>query len=187
MRIKYLFGMSILFLFALSFINCTEDEEGFSGEEIKQALYEMKGTYHGNVRVSGPEGFDITLPDAIAVSRDSLKFKMLLQPFKELISDETLSDRLLEIGEIEVIAGYHFAQRDDSTINFVLSPKDVEILGGFGAPPTISIVFSKNYGGDALVSSNFIMFNISPVELWVNGKKFEDFPGLVYHFEGVYE
>ena len=69
----------------------------------------------------------------------------------------------------------------------MLSPKDVEILGGFGAPPTISIVFSKNYGGDALVSSNFIMFNISPVELWVNGKKFEDFPGLVYHFEGVYE
>lgn len=31
------------------------------------------------------------------------------------------------------------------------------------------------------------MFNISPLELWVNGKKYDDFPRLVYHFRGDYE
>lgn len=187
MKTKHLLGTLMLFLFAFTFISCDKDENGFSKEDIQQALFEMKGTYHGTVHVSGPNGFDQTLQNAMTISYDSLKFNLSLQPYMELISDEVLSDRLSEIGEIEVIAGYYFDQRDDNTINFTLNPKDVEILGGFGAPPTIRIVFSKNYGGDALVNANFIAFNVSPMELWINGDKYEDFPKIVYHFEGVYE
>ena len=53
--------------------------------------------------------------------------------------------------------------------------------------PSIRIVFAQTFGGDAEVGHNFIMFNISPLELWVDGKKYEDFPRLVYHFRGNYE
>ena len=187
MRTNHLLGILMLSLFTFIFISCDKEEEGFSKEEIQQVLFELKGTYNGTVHVSGPNGLDLTLQNAIAVSRDSLKFKMSLQPYIELISDKILSDRLHETGEVEVIAGYHFNQWDDNTINFSLNPKDVNILGGFGAPPAVRLVFSKNYGGDAIVNTNFIMFNISPTELWVDGEKYEDFPSIVYHFEGVYE
>lgn len=44
-----------------------------------------------------------------------------------------------------------------------------------------------NYGGDAVTYMNSMNFNMSPLELWVDGKKYDDFPRLVYHFEGEYE
>lgn len=112
---------------------------------------------------------------------------MSLLPYVELISDEGLSERLREIGEVEVVAGYDFHQSDGRNINFGLRPKDVDVLGGYGAPPSIRIVFAQTFGGDAEVGHNFIMFNISPLELWVDGKKYEDFPRLVYYFRGNYE
>ena len=178
MKTKNLFGILILFLSVLSLTSCNKDEEGFSKEEIQQMLFDMKGTYHGTIT---------ELQNAIAVSRDSLKFNMSLLPYVELISDEGLSERLREIGEVEVVAGYDFHQSDGRNINFGLRPKDVDVLGGYGAPSSIRIVFAQTFGGDAEVGHNFIMFNISPLELWVNGKKYEDFPRLVYHFRGIYE
>lgn len=188
MKTKNLFGILILFLSALSLTSCNKDEEGFSKEEIQQMLFDMKGTYHGTVQVDYYQGSSITeLQNAIAVSRDSLKFNMSLLPYVELISDEGLSERLREIGEVEVVAGYDFHQSDGRNINFGLRPKDVDVLGGYGAPSSIRIVFAQTFGGDAEVGNNFIMFNISPLELWVNGKKYEDFPRLVYHFRGNYE
>ncbi len=104
-----------------------------------------------------------------------------------MISDETIAECLREIDEVPVMAGYDFLQMDNSTIHFVLYPKDVTILGGYGAPSSIRLVFAQTFGGDAEVGQNFIMFNISPMELWVDGKKYEDFPRLVYHFRGDYE
>lgn len=188
MKTKNLFGILILFLSALSLTSCNKDEEGFSKEEIQQMLFDMKGTYHGTVQVDYYKGSSITeLQNAVAVSRDSLKFNMSLQPLSELISDETIAKRLREIGEVEVVSGYDFHQSDGMNINFGLRPKDVDVLGGYGAPSSIRIVFAQTFGGDAEVGNNFIMFNISPLELWVNGKKYEDFPRLVYHFRGNYE
>lgn len=188
MEIKKLSGILMLFLFILAFISCNKEEKGFSSEEIQQMLFDMKGTYHGTVKVSYYQGSNVTeLQNAVAVSRDSFKFNMSLQPLSELISDETIAERLREIGEVPVMAGYEFLQWDSGCIHFVLCPKDVTILGGYGAPPSIRLVFSMNYGGDAVTYTNFMMFNISPLELWVDGKKYDGFPRLVYHFEGVYE
>lgn len=147
----------------------------------------MKGTYRGTVHVWAPPSLDTTLQQATAVSRDSLKFRMSLQPLAELVSDEALSDRLREIGEVEVSAGYQFDHRDEGLIHFLLCPAEVIVWGGYGAPPTVRIVFSRNYGGDALVGQNFMMFNISPTELWADGEQYTGLPKIVYHFEGVYE
>lgn len=188
MRTKDLFGILVLFLSVLNLTSCNKDEEGFSKEEIQQMLFDMKGTYHGTVQVDYYHGSSITeLQNAIAVSRDSLKFNMSLLPYVELISDEGLSERLREIGEVEVVAGYDFYQSDGGHIHFVLHPKDVNVLGGHDTSADIRIVFSMNYGGDAVTYTNFMMFNMSPLELWVDGKKYDDFPRLVYHFRGEYE
>lgn len=188
MKTRSLFGKLVLFLSVLSFTSCNKDEEGFSKEEIQQALFDLKGSYHGTIQVAYYHGSNITeRQNAIAASRDSLKFNMSLLPLSELISDETIAGRLREIGEVPVMAGYEFLQMDYGTIHFMLYPKDVTILGGYGAPPSIRFVFDQTFGGDAEVGQNFIMFNISPLELWVDGKKYEDFPRLVYHFRGVYE
>ena len=177
----------MLFLFTFTVISCGEDEEGGTEEEVQQALFDMKGTYHGIVHVSGPNRYDKTLPNALAISRDSLKFDMQLQPLSELISDETISERLRDIGEVTVAAGYDFLQIDNGSINFVLYPKDVTILGGYSASTTIRIVFSKKHGGNAETQGNYIMFNISPTDLWIGGEKYESLPKITYHFEGVYE
>lgn len=187
MNTKHLSCMLILFLFAFTFVGCNKDEEGFSKEEIQQAIYEMKGTYYGTVHVSSSQGLDLALQNATAISRDSLKFKMSLQPLAEVVSDKALSERLYEIGEVEVSAGYQFYQRNESVLLFSLCPTEIIVWGGFGAPPTVRIVFSLNYGGNAEVDKNFMMFNISPTELWINDEKYEEFPKITYHFEGVYE
>ena len=87
MKTKNLFGILILFLFTFTIISCNKEEEGFSKEEIQQMLFDMKGTYHGTVQVDYYKGSSITeLQNAIAVSRDSLKFNMSLLPYVELIS-----------------------------------------------------------------------------------------------------
>lgn len=100
MKTKKLFGILILFLSVLSLTSCNKDEGNFSKEEIQQALFDMKGTYHGTVKVSYYQGSNVTeLQNAVAVSRDSLKFNMSLLPLSGLISDETIAERLREIGE----------------------------------------------------------------------------------------
>ena len=187
MKTKSLFGIMILFLLTFTFIGCNKKEEKFSKEIIQQTLFDMKGTYHGTVHVVSSNGYDKTLQNALAVSRDSLKFNMPLQPLSELISDETLSERLRDISEVTVVAGYDITQLDYSVVNFGLYPKDVTILGGLGAPPTVRIVFAKNYGGDAEPKRNSIIFNMSPTELWMGDNKYENLPKITYHFEGVYE
>jgi len=148
----------------------------------------MKGTYHGTVQVSYYHGKTITeLTDAVAVSRDSLTLTMSLLPIADLLEDESAAEFLRKTGEVTVTAGYDFYQEDYGNINFRLWPNDIVVLGRYGAPPTIKIVFADTFGGDAEVGFNFIMFNISPKELWINGEKQEDFKQLVYHFRGFYE
>lgn len=148
----------------------------------------MKGTYHGTVEVFYYQGSRITEPtEAVAVSRDSLAFTMSLLPMADVVADENIAQILREASEVKVTAGYDFSQMDYGNLNFGLRPKDAVIPGGYGAPPTVRIVFAQTFGGDAEIYQNFIMFNISPKELWLNDKKYEDFKQLVYHFRGVYE
>lgn len=109
---------------------------------------------------------------------------MSLLPIADIIDDEIVSKRLRDIGDISVKAGYEFLQMDDQIIHFVLHPVDVVILGGYGSPGTVKFVFSQNFGGDADTYYHNMVFNISPTELWVNGKKCESFKQLVYHFGG---
>lgn len=66
-------------------------------------------------------------------------------------------------------------------MNFVLHPENIVILGGYGAPLSVRIEFSQNFGGDAEIYSQFMMFNISPTELWIDNERSEDFSQLVYH------
>lgn len=173
---------------AFCLAGCNDDESGFSASQVRQALFDLKGTYHGNVQVAYYHGSNITeLTDAVAVSKDSLTFTMSLLPMANLIAEESVADVLRQIGEIKVTAEYDFQQMDGHTLNFVLHPEEVTILGGYGAPPSVRIVFAQTFGGDAETDKNFIMFNISPQELWINGTKHEDFKQLVYHFRGTYE
>ena len=68
-------------------------------------------------------------------------------------------------------------------IHFVLHPKDVNVSGSYGLSSSIRIVFSRLYGADAQVD-NDIIFNLSSIELWIDGKKHVNFLLFVFHFEG---
>ena len=172
------------------FTSCNKDDEPFSSDEIKQMLFDMKGNYYGDVDVAYYHGktFADSL-ETVAYSRDSLTVTLPLAPMAETIADETIAQRLCDIGEVTIAMGYSFSQNDGTNINFGLRPTDVIVYGGFGAPATVRIVFAQNFGGDGSPSwmdsnQRFIMFNVSPIELWVNGEKYEDFQQLVYHFRG---
>lgn len=54
----------------------------------------MKGTYRGDASVLYYHGYDIAdIPEAVAVSRDSLEFGMSLLPIADIIDDEIVSKR----------------------------------------------------------------------------------------------
>ncbi len=175
--------LALLCLFVIT--ACNKEEADFSEAEVRQALSDMEGTYHGSVKVSYHNGETIAnLSDGTAVSRDSLRFTLSLLPIAELVKDEAAAARLREIGTAEVSAGYEFMQMDSGIIHFCLHPNDIVIYGGYGAPPTLKIVFDQLFGGDALTDTKFMLLNISPAELWVNGERCPDFKQLVYHFQG---
>ena len=180
---------TIILLIALVFISsCNKDEPKFSSSEIQRALFEMKGTYHGEMSVSYYHGETISEGNACkAVSKDSLTIDMDLSLMAQSITDETIASRLCDIGTVQVKAAYEFYQMDEQMYHFVLLPKNVICLGGLGAPETVKIVFDQSFGGSADYFHHSIMFNLSPKELWLGNKKYEPFQQLVYHFEGSYE
>ncbi|MFA6872033.1 MAG: DUF4840 domain-containing protein [Bacteroidaceae bacterium] len=188
MKIKEVIGILMLFLSAFSLTSCNKEEEGFSKEKIQQALFDMKGTYHGMVKVSYYHGSSITEEqNAVARSRDSLQLSISLLPIAEITTDKSLSECLQSIGEVQVTAGYEFSQMDYGNLSFALHPQNVIVSGGNDTSHTIKIVFSQIFGGDATPYHNFIMFNLSPTELWFDGKEYENFKQLVYHFKGECE
>lgn len=179
---------SIILLIALMLItSCNNDEPKFSSSQIQNALFEMKGTYHGNMSVSYYQGNDISEGnECTAWSKDSLTVNMDLALMALAIPDENIASRLREIGEIQVKAAYEFSQMDEQIFNFVLHPDDVTCTVGHDAKETVRIVFAQNFGGDADCYNNDIIFNLSPKELWVGDKEYESFRQLVYHFRGSY-
>lgn len=133
--------------------------------------------YQGNIITDGYE--------CNVVSGDSLTINMDLTHMATVIPDEDIASRLREIGVVQVKAAYKFLQMDDSLYHFVLLPDDVICLDGNGTPTDIRIVFSQSFGGDADFRSHYIIFNLSPIELWVGNKKYKEFRQLVYHYEGT--
>ena len=176
----------ILFVALILISSCNKDEPKFSSSQIQDALFEMKGIYYGDMRVSYYQGDRISEGEECkVVSKDSLIINMNLTPMASVISDENVASRLRGIGEVDVKAGYDFLQMDDMMYSFVLHPNDVVVPGGYGAPKPVKIVFSQSFGGDAFYyKCNNIMFNLSPVELWIGNQKYEPFHQLVYHYEG---
>lgn len=176
----------VLFIALICISGCNKDEPRFSSSQIQDALFEMKGTYYGDMRVSYYHGDRISEGEECkVVSKDSLIINMDLKTMASTISDEDIASRLREIGAIQVKAAYEFLQMDNEMYSFVLLPSDVFVSGGLGAPAPVRIVFAQSFGGDAFYyDGNHIMFNLSPVELWVGGEKFESFKQLVYHYEG---
>ncbi len=181
--------MSIALLFILAFISsCDKDEPKFSSSEIQRALFEMKGTYHGEMSVSYYHGETISEGNVCkAVSKDSLTVNMDLSLMAQSITDERIASRLRDIGIVQVKAAYEFLQMDEQMYHFVLLPKNVICYGGYGTPEAVKIVFDQSFGGDADYFYHSIIFNLSPKELWIGGEKYKSFQQLVYHFEGSYE
>lgn len=178
---------AVLLLALVLITGCNNDEPKFSSSQIQKALFEMKGTYHGKMRVSYYHGDKVSdESDCTVVSRDSLTINMDLAPMASTIADESIAARLHAIGVVQVRAGYEFLQMDE-LYSFVLHPDDVVCLDEDGVTETVRIVFSQIFGGDANWSYQNIMFNLSPTELWVDDEKYDPFRQLVYHYEGTYE
>ena len=183
---KHLLTHIVLFFALIIVSGCNKDEPKFSSSQIKNALFEMKGIYYGDMKVSYYHGDRISEGEECKViSKDSLIINMDLKPMASVISDEDISSRLFDIGVVRVKAGYDFYQMDDTMFHFVLLPDDVIVSGGYGAPSPIRIVFDQSFGGNAYSVSNDIMFNLSPKELWIGEEKYEPFKQLVYHYEGA--
>lgn len=177
----------VMIITLLCATGCNEDEPKFTSEQIKNAIFDLKGTYHGKMRVSYFQGATISdYKECKAVSRDSLVIDMDLAQMAESIEDENIATLLRQIGVVNVKAGYEFLQMDEM-LHFVLHPADVIVPPGYGAPPSVRIVFSQNFGGDATPEQHTMMFNLSPAELWIGSSRYEPFKQIVFHFEGEYE
>ena len=188
---KILSGLKVLGIFSLVilFSACNDNDEKISGKQIRQALFYMKGTYHGNLEVSFYHGSEIVKIDsAKVISRDSLSLVMPLGTIADIISDEHVAATLHYVEEVTFKAGYEFLQIDNDgySVNFVLHPENIVIPANENTPD-ITIVFSDNFGGNFEKAFNFIMFNVSPIEIRVGGVKLDSFKQLVYHFRGEYE
>lgn len=147
----------------------------------------MKGSYSGEMSVSYHHGDRISEGNECSfLSNDFLSVSMDLTPMALTIADENLASRLREIGVVQIKASYEFLQMDDHIYHFVLYPDDVICLDENDISKSVRIVFAQNFGGDADSYQHVIMFNLSPMELWIGDKKFEPFRQLVYHYEGTY-
>ena len=163
---KKLIGLKILSILSLVILlsGCNDDEEKISAKQIRQALFDMKGTYHGSIEVAFYHGDEIKkIDNAKAKSRDSLSFVMPLAPIADIIDDN-----------------------DGYSVHFVLIPENI-VIPANGNTPDITIVLADTFGGDFEKAFNFIMFNVSPKEILVGGTKLDSFKQLVYHFRGEYE
>jgi hypothetical protein len=181
----YLCAAAVL-LFAAGTVSCSRIDSKLDADSDKDLVQQIKGTYSGSVEVSRHNGENIvTLPEVTAVSSDSLAFMMSLQPIADIVKDAAVLQRLKEIGSVEVKAGYGVKSNDDRGLFFNLNPKRVVIAGGSWNIPSIRIEFSQTFGGEALIVNKYLMFEVSPTELWVDGRKSTEYSQLVYHFAGI--
>lgn len=183
-------GILLMLLVVAFTTSCNKNNgENISTEQIRQALFDMKGSYHGAIEASFYQGAKIVKIDNVeAISRDLLTFMMPLEPIVSAIIDEKIVNILRNIEVVEVKAGYHFYQIDDNggSVHFTLTPQNIMIPAD-GSMPDITIVFADSFGGNFDQYSSSMTFNISPKEILVNDVKLDSFKQLVYHFGGKYE
>lgn len=189
--------LSIIVLCALFFLlGCNKDDDKISVEQARQALFDMKAKYQGDLSanfVNEPTNVAVFKNFSVS-SVDSLIFMMPLDPIADAIADKEISKALKEIKEERVAASYYFTQIDDnsSNVSFGLVPKKIKLniksTNGTKAK-TITILLSDNYGGNfsKYATSGSLNFNISPQEIMVDGVKLEDFKPMVYSFLGESE
>lgn len=179
--------MSLVVAFTAS---CNKDDEGeVSPEQIRQALFDMKGRYRGETDASFYQGSRIAkIESAEALSRETLSFMMPLEPLAGTITDTKIAAALRSAESVEVVARYDFYQIDDggSSVFFTLAAQNI-IVPANGDVPAITIIFADSFGGSFHKDSNFFMFNLSPKEILVGGVQLDSFKQLVYHFGGESE
>lgn len=177
--------LSILLI--LLFTGCNKDEPKISAAQISQAIKEMQGSYSGDMNVSYYHGQRVVKDVPCTMeSTDSLITYIDLEPMAMTIADENIAAVLRGAGIVSVKAGYEFYQMDDGTYSFILHPKDVVIQTTNTSENSIRIAFAKNFGGSIsfMMTEASFMFNLSPSELWVGNKKYDDFKQLVFNCGG---
>jgi hypothetical protein len=190
-------NLSLVMLCALFlFVGCNKDDDKISIEQTRQALFDMKAKYYGDLSasfVNEPTNMAVFKNFSVS-SADSLIFMMPLDPIADAIADKEISKSLKEIGEERIAASYEFLQIDDNGrfVHFVLIPKNIKLeIKSTGDTKTkiITILLSDNYGGNfsKYATSSSLIFNVSPNEIIVDGVKIEDFKPMVYHYEGTSE
>lgn len=189
--------LSILVLCALFLlVGCNKDDDKISIEQTRQALFDMKAKYQGDLNVKiVNDPHDISVFKNFSVSSaDSLIFMMPLAPIANALADKEISKALKEIGEERVGISYEFSQIDDngSSVSFGLIPKNIKLdikNTDDTKAKTITILLSDIYGGNfsKYATNNSLIFNVSPQEIIVDGVKIEDFKPMVYHYEGTSE
>lgn len=190
-------NLSLVMLCALFlFVGCNKDDDKISIEQTRQALFDMKAKYHGDLSVSFVnDANDLSVFKNFNVnSADSLIFMMPLAPIANVLTDKEISKALKEIGEERIAASYEFSQIDDNGnfVSFGLIPKSIKLdIKGTGdtKAKTITILLSDIYGGNFSKQStnNSLTFNVSLKEIIVDGVKIEDFKPMVYHYKGISE
>ena len=190
-------NLSLVMLCALFlFVGCNKDDDKISIEQTRQALFDMKAKYHGDLSVSFVnDANDLSVFKNFYVnSADSLIFMMPLAPIANALTDKELSKVLKEIGKERIGASYEFSKIDDSgsSVSFGLIPKNIKLnikSTGDTKSKTITILLSDIYGGNFSKhpTNSSLIFNVSPNEIIVDGVKIEDFKPMVYHFEGTSE
>lgn len=189
-KLNLVFSLIVISLFIVFSTSCNKDDgENVSAEQIRQALFDMKGRYHGTIKASFYQGSEIVkIDNAEAISRDSLTFVMPLEPIASTITDDKVVELLRNFETVQVKAGYHFYQIDDNgnTVFFTLTPQKV-VVTSKGNVPDVTIVFADSFGGSFEKRFNSIIFNISPKEIWIGSTKLDSFKQLVYNFSGAYK
>lgn len=176
--------LSILLI--LLFTGCNKDEPKISAAQISQAIKEMQGSYSGDMDVYYQGERLVKDVPCTMESTDSLITYIDLEPMAMTIADENIAAVLRGAGIVSVKAGYEFYQMDDGTYSFILHPKDVVIQTTNTSENSIRIAFAKNFGGSIsfMMTEASFMFNLSPSELWVGNKKYDDFKQLVFNCGG---
>ncbi|MDE6856748.1 MAG: DUF4840 domain-containing protein [Muribaculaceae bacterium] len=178
--------LSILLI--LLFTGCNKDEPKISAAQILQAIKEMQGSYSGDMDVSYYQGERLVKDVPCTMeSTDSLITYIDLEPMAMTIADENIAAVLRGAGIVSVKAGYEFDQMEDGIYCFILHPKDVVIQTTNTSENSIRIAFAKNFGGSIsfLMPEASFTFNLSPSELWVGNKKYDDFKQMVFNCGGV--
>lgn len=177
-------------------VGCSKDDDKISIEQTRQALFDMKAKYYGDLIVSfvNDANYLSVFKNFYVNSADSLIFMMPLAPIANALTDKELSKALKEIGEERIAASYEFSQIDDNgnSISFGLIPKNIKLdvkSTNDTKIKTITILLSDIYGGNfnKHATNSSLIFNVSPKEVMIDGVKIEDFKPMVYHYIGTSE